>query len=467
MTDTALRLPSTTLEDRSVGWTRRVSHSWWTASRILGAADLVAALVISALASVTAWLAVPLPVLVTLVPAWVACLAITHAWDRPWPQSRARSCVRVLRAGCSLALLGTALSLVSAEALTAADAFLVTTAWAAVSCGLRLVPSSFGAGDRPARRVLLVVGSGGTDQSTAAMFERIGAEVSVLEVTVGTGDGEIAQPDLRHVVDRARDLRVAAVAALPASGLDAWTVRRLQWELEEERLPFYVELGVLGVAPTRLAPSTVGGHTMVHVHAAQRGGVAWSLIAWAERLLAVLALTVLLPVLGFIALAIRRESPGPALFRQTRVGEDGRQFTIVKFRTMGCAPCPEAIANDFDQVLFKMRTDPRVTDLGRWLRRYSLDELPQLVNVALGQMRLVGPRPALPEEVSAYSFDARRRLAVKPGITGLWQVSGRSDLSWEETVRLDLHYVDNWSPWLDLTILARTLGAVVGHRGAY
>lgn len=466
MTDAALRLPSTTLEDRSVAWARRAGRPWWTAARLLGTADLTAALVVAALVSATDLLVVPLPMLAVLAIAWVACLAFTRAWDRPWPQSRARACARVLRAGWAFALLGTALSLVSSDALTAADVFLVTTAWVTVSFGLRLAPAPFTVGDRPSRRVLVVVGAGGTDGSAAAMFERIGADVSVVEVTA-IGGGGFAEPDLGLVVDRARDLRVAAVAAVPGSGLDAWTVRRLQWALEAERLPFYVELGVLGVAPTRLAPSAVGGHALVHVHTARRGGVSWTLIAWTERLLAVLALAVLLPVLGLIALAIRRESPGPALFRQTRVGEDGRPFTIVKFRTMGCTPCPDAIANDFDQVLFKMRTDPRVTDLGRWLRRYSLDELPQLVNVVLGQMRLVGPRPALPEEVSAYSFDARRRLAVKPGITGLWQVSGRSDLSWEETVRLDLHYVDNWSPWLDLSIIARTVGAVVGHRGAY
>jgi len=123
--------------------------------------------------------------------------------------------------------------------------------------------------------------------------------------------------------------------------------------------------------------------------------------------------------------------------------------------------------NDADGVLFKLRQDPRITRVGGFLRKYSLDELPQLVNVALGQMSLVGPRPALPQEVAAYDHDPRRRLAVKPGLTGLWQVSGRSDLSWEDTVRLDLAYVDNWSLGLDLQILVRTVRAVLGHRGAY
>jgi lipopolysaccharide/colanic/teichoic acid biosynthesis glycosyltransferase len=208
--------------------------------------------------------------------------------------------------------------------------------------------------------------------------------------------------------------------------------------------------------------------TLVRVRAANRSGPAWVLVDWAGRCGAAVALIALAPLLLLLALAIRRESPGPAIFRQVRVGQDGRLFTVLKLRTMVSEPVSEAtLENDCDGVLFKMRRDPRITPLGAWLRKYSLDELPQLANVVMGQMRLVGPRPALPEEVAAYAEDDRRRLAVRPGITGLWQVSGRSDLTWEETVRLDLHYVDNWSPWLDLIILARTVRAVLGHRGAY
>jgi lipopolysaccharide/colanic/teichoic acid biosynthesis glycosyltransferase len=153
------------------------------------------------------------------------------------------------------------------------------------------------------------------------------------------------------------------------------------------------------------------------------------------------------------------------------VGRGGKEFVIYKFRTM-YVDAEARIAelrhlNEGDGVLFKMRNDPRVTRVGRALRRYSLDELPQLFNVLRGQMSLVGPRPPLPSEVAAYADDVRRRLAVKPGMTGLWQVSGRSDLPWEEAVRLDLRYVENWSLSMDLVIMLRTLTAVVRSSGAY
>ena len=189
------------------------------------------------------------------------------------------------------------------------------------------------------------------------------------------------------------------------------------------------------------------------------------------RSVAVVALLVLSPLLLLLALAIRLDSPGPAFFRQTRVGRDDAPFTMWKLRTMTCdaaAVAPDLVAlNEASGPLFKIHRDPRITRVGRWLRRTSLDELPQLINVALGHMSLVGPRPALPSEVAAYLPDVRHRLVVRPGITGLWQVSGRSDLSWDDTVRLDQQYVDNWSLLLDARILLRTAGAVLSGRGAY
>jgi lipopolysaccharide/colanic/teichoic acid biosynthesis glycosyltransferase len=158
-------------------------------------------------------------------------------------------------------------------------------------------------------------------------------------------------------------------------------------------------------------------------------------------------------------------------FRQTRVGRHGREFTMLKFRSMVVdaeAKLVELVAaNDGAGPLFKLKTDPRITRVGAFLRRYSLDELPQLVNVLTGAMSLVGPRPPLPAEVATYGRDAQRRLLVKPGLTGLWQISGRSDLSWEQSVRLDLRYVENWNLALDALILWKTFGAVVNSRGAY
>jgi lipopolysaccharide/colanic/teichoic acid biosynthesis glycosyltransferase len=185
---------------------------------------------------------------------------------------------------------------------------------------------------------------------------------------------------------------------------------------------------------------------------------------------AAILLLLLAPVLLAAALAIKATDPGPVLFRQTRTGRYGREFTMLKLRTMRLGSehhrATLAQRNEADGHLFKVRSDPRVTAVGRRLRRYSLDELPQLVNVLLGHMSLVGPRP-LPTEDSDFSGQARRRLQAKPGLTGLWQVSGRSDLAWADALRLDLEYVDTWSLGLDLVILARTLPAVLRGAGAY
>jgi exopolysaccharide biosynthesis polyprenyl glycosylphosphotransferase len=190
-----------------------------------------------------------------------------------------------------------------------------------------------------------------------------------------------------------------------------------------------------------------------------------------DRVSAAAALAVVSPLLLTIALAIRLTSAGPVIFRQVRVGRDGEMFTVFKFRTM-VVDAERRLGelwhrNESNEVLFKLRQDPRVTAVGRVLRRFSLDELPQLVNVLLGTMSLVGPRPALPSETEQYGRATSRRLLVKPGITGLWQVSGRSDLSWEDSVRLDLYYVENWSFAGDIQILWKTLHAVVSRRGAY
>jgi exopolysaccharide biosynthesis polyprenyl glycosylphosphotransferase len=190
-----------------------------------------------------------------------------------------------------------------------------------------------------------------------------------------------------------------------------------------------------------------------------------------DILLALVALVIFSPVLGIIALLIRLDSPGPAVFSQRRVGEDGRPFDIHKFRTMRVgAEEQQAQLQDFNQSsgpLFKMKFDPRVTRMGRFLRRSSLDELPQFVNVLRGQMSVVGPRPGLPPEVAQYQPWQRQRLEVRPGITGLWQVSGRSDLSFDEMCLLDIYYIENWSLGLDLTIMLRTIPRVLFADGAY
>jgi exopolysaccharide biosynthesis polyprenyl glycosylphosphotransferase len=215
---------------------------------------------------------------------------------------------------------------------------------------------------------------------------------------------------------------------------------------------------VAGLPLVHLAPPTWSGATRV-------GKRLFDILGSA------LGLLLISPVLLLIALRIKLYDGGPVLFRQTRVGRDGEEFGCLKFRTM-VVDAEERLASlqrqiGFESGLFKMAEDPRITPPGRWLRRLSLDELPQLFNVLRGEMSLVGPRPPLRSEVATYDDDALRRLHIRPGMTGLWQVSGRSNLTFEEAVRLDLFYVDNWSMVQDLTILARTVGAVLASKGAY
>lgn len=203
----------------------------------------------------------------------------------------------------------------------------------------------------------------------------------------------------------------------------------------------------------------------------QLGGFRLILKELFDRCVAATALILLAPLLCLLSAVIWLCDRGPALFTQVRMGKDGRAFTIYKFRTM-VADAEQRKAqlmasNELDGALFKLRKDPRITRIGAHLRRWSIDEIPQLVNVVLGSMSLVGPRPALPDEVARYTDDAQRRLVVKPGLTGLWQVNGRSNLSWEESIRLDLRYVENWSFALDLQILWKTIPVIFQGDGAY
>ena len=273
------------------------------------------------------------------------------------------------------------------------------------------------------------------------------------------------------VADAVHAAAADTVVVLGCPELDGVVLRRLAWRLERDEVDLIVASALIDVAGSRTTIRPVDGLPMLHVEHPRLHGGARVVKDLVDRVGAVVLLAVLAPLLAGVALCVRLTSPGPVLFRQVRVGRDGREFRIFKFRSM-YVDAEARLAelrhlNEHDGVLFKMRDDPRVTPVGRWLRRLSLDELPQLFNVVTGQMSLVGPRPPLPAEVAAYADDVRRRLAVKPGMTGLWQVSGRSDLSWEETVRLDLRYVENWSLSLDLIILLRTMTAVVRSSGAY
>ncbi|WP_157248861.1 sugar transferase [Nonomuraea typhae] len=262
-----------------------------------------------------------------------------------------------------------------------------------------------------------------------------------------------------------------AVAVLACPELDGTTLRRMAWSLETAKTDLFVAPALMDVAGPRISIRPFAGMPLLHVQHPEFGGAKRVVKNAFDRVVAALAVLLLSPGLLAIAVAIRMTSPGPALFRQTRVGRDGSTFQVLKFRTMvaDAERLKQELfaANEFDGVLFKIRNDPRITGIGAFLRKYSLDELPQLLNVVRGDMSLVGPRPPLPEEVAKYGIDVRRRLVVKPGMTGLWQVSGRSDLTWEESVRLDLRYVENWSLILDLQILWKTWSVVTRGEGAY
>ncbi|WP_449065193.1 sugar transferase [Planomonospora algeriensis] len=284
-------------------------------------------------------------------------------------------------------------------------------------------------------------------------------------------DGFPVLGDLHSAADAVRLVQADTVAVLSCPELDGLALRRLAWRLEETGTELYVASALMEVAGPRINIRPVAGLPLLHVDHPDLNGARQLVKGVFDRVMAAVALLVLLPVFLALAALIRFGGPGPALFRQTRVGRGGREFTILKFRTM--VPDAELVREELlekdegNGVLFKIRNDPRITPVGAWLRRYSLDELPQLVNVLRGEMSLVGPRPPLPAEVARYGSDVRRRLLVKPGMTGLWQVSGRSDLSWEESVRLDLRYVENWSLVLDLQILWKTWSTVTTGEGAY
>jgi len=279
--------------------------------------------------------------------------------------------------------------------------------------------------------------------------------------------------DESHVVGAVTATGSHAVAVAATDRLHGYGIRNLSWELEKLDVDLLVAPGVVDVAGPRLHNRPVAGLPLIHIdkpqyHGAQRGQKQLFDIGFSGAVL-----LCGFPLLAIIALAVKLTSKGPVFYRQERIGLDGKIFQILKFRTMvaGADSMIEDLT-DFKLVTsaqcpFKFENDPRVTPLGRFLRKYSLDELPQFINVLKRDMSVVGPRPQVAKEAKNYDDHARRRLVVRPGITGLWQVSGRSDLSWEDSVRLDLFYVENWSMMADLVIAAKTARAVFLHRGAY
>lgn len=247
-------------------------------------------------------------------------------------------------------------------------------------------------------------------------------------------------------------------------------MRELGWALQDLDIDLIVAPSLTNIAGPRLHVRPVAGVPLLHVEPPTYQGAQYWQKTLLDRVGSFLLVVALSPFILAIGLVVMLTSKGPAFYVQERVGVDGKTFGMLKFRSMvdGAHAMRAELAGDRgNEMLFKMADDPRVTKVGKVLRRFSLDEVPQLFNVLKGDMSLVGPRPPLPEEVARYESDAARRLVVRPGITGPWQVSGRSDLDWEETVRLDLYYVENWSLVSDLLLLAKTIRAVLSKKGAY
>jgi exopolysaccharide biosynthesis polyprenyl glycosylphosphotransferase len=261
------------------------------------------------------------------------------------------------------------------------------------------------------------------------------------------------------------------VIFLPSAGITGEQLRRLAWQLEQRQVEVAICSGLIDTFDARLTMRPLAGAPVFSVAGARLSGPDRRLKHAADRVLALLGLVLIAPMLIAIGLAIWLHDGASPFFRQTRVGIGGQEFRIWKFRSMVVDAEQRRAAleahNDCDGTLFKMTADPRVTRIGQWLRRFSVDEVPQLINVLRGEMSLVGPRPPLPSEVADYGPDMRRRLLVRPGMTGLWQVSGRSALSWAQTEALDISYVENWSLGLDLLILWITARALLGGAGAY
>ena len=413
-----------------------------------------------------------------LAVLWIAMLAVLDSRDEDEIGTGSTEYRRVLRAGGAVLIvavvagffLGLDLSRVwVATTVPLGTAALLAGRWA----WRRWLMVQRAAGSFSHRVVL--IGSTETVVRTAADLGRHpghGYRVVGAALTDGPVGGSLADLPLVGAVDDVPGAMVAlgadTVMATGSDHLPADRVRDLAWHLHpRHHLVLAPSLTDVGGSRVHLRP--VAGLPLIHVETPHQASTGRVLKRMFDVVLAGSALVVLAPVLATIAVLVHRDSAGGVLYRQQRIGRDGEPFSILKFRSMVADADirREVLTAGMAKGLFKMAEDPRVTRVGQVLRRFSLDELPQLVNVLRGEMSLVGPRPALPSEVSEYDRRELRRLAVTPGLSGLWQVSGRSDLDWEDGIRLDLYYVENWSITQDLQILWRTARAVVTSDGAY
>jgi exopolysaccharide biosynthesis polyprenyl glycosylphosphotransferase len=418
-----------------------------------------------------------------VMPTWLIVLGVAGCYEQKHLTAGAEEYRRVIRAGVVfIALTATAgywlRTDVSRGFVGALIPSVVLLTIAARQAVREVVHRRRSRGELVHRAVLV-----GSPRSILAVAEHlrgapwagltvVGACTDVPGATIGDGASRV--PVLGRSADVAAmldEVEADTVIVTDAGDADPVEVRSLSWALEGRGIELIVAPAIIDVAGPRVAVRPVAGLPLLHVEEPRLSMVERAVKELVDRVGSITLLVFTSPLLLLVALAIRLDSRGPVFFRQQRVGLDGRVFTLIKFRSMVLNAESQRIdlvdLNQASGPLFKVHVDPRATRVGRVLRRFSIDELPQLLHVVSGKMSLVGPRPPLLEEASSYDHVVTRRLRVKPGMTGLWQVSGRSDLSWDESVRLDLFYIDHWSPTLDLTILLRTLGAVIKRHGAY
>ncbi|WP_375405545.1 sugar transferase [uncultured Amnibacterium sp.] len=415
---------------------------------------------------------------VGLAVLWLVALAVVDSRDEDEIGTGTTEYRRVIRAGVATLVITIVVGFflgVDLSRLWAGAVVPVGTALLVVgrSVWRRRLMARRAAGLDSHRVVLL--GSTETVVRTALDLARQpghGYRVVGVALTDGATEGTIAGlrivGDVDDVPDALRALDADTVIATSSDHLSAERIRDLAWHLDP-RHHLVVVPSITDVGGSRIHLRPVAGLPLIHVETPHQAGIGRTMKRLFDVVASCVGLVLLAPVLAVIALLISRDSEGGVFYRQERIGRDGEPFSILKFRSMSAdADLRRAdLTTDLGKGLFKMADDPRITRVGKVLRRYSLDELPQLVNVLRGEMSLVGPRPALPSEVSEYDRRELRRLAVTPGLSGLWQVSGRSDLEWADGIRLDLYYVENWSMTQDLQILWRTAKAVTSSSGAY
>lgn len=427
------------------------------------------------------------PVSAVAVAAWAGLLWIYHSRS-PWvigagAEEFRRVCAATLSSFGAVAVVSTLLDLDIARGYIAVALPLGVLGL----CVNRYLARRFVAVQRRRGRMLTGVLACGAADSIAALASSFARRPQQGYVVIGAciengcdgGPLEVAGFGIVPVFGHDGDIRSAVavsgadtIALTSAGHLGPQRIREISWQLDDLDVDLLVSPGMVDVARPRLNVRLIANMPLIQLAKPQYHGAKRFKKRAFDIGFALSAMIMASPLLIAAGVAVKLTSSGPALYRSERIGLDGKPFQMIKFRTMTVdadQKLTEIIAlNEVDGgVLFKIRQDPRVTPVGRFLRRYSIDELPQFINVLRGEMSVVGPRPPLPREVQSYDNQVRRRLLVRPGITGLWQVSGRSELSWEESVKLDLFYVENWCTVADLVIVLKTVRAVLGGVGAY